>query len=376
MKVPNSLPGSARIQDLRVVSERAFLRGWSRAALRFLRRHSTLPTIHPPGPATARWSYVRWPATSPGCTPPGEQQAPNERDALPYPGRLPAAPGRPYSPPFSSQDQQPEGSILMSATEGLFETDVFVDGEEGFDEYGVPSIVTSRKGTLLAFCESAWRENRKTPQERYTSHIVLKRSFDNGRTWGGLQLLAESPRGKQITNPCAVVDRVSGAIWLTYNHQEREKVRDGVFANDNQVKAIHSDYHDDGATWSPPRDITEQVRRPAGGSTPAVRGRESRSSGSRTRGASSSPATTARGSSLSSTTSSTAASTTPSTPTSSTATTAARPGRSAAACPPTPTSATWSSSRTARCSSTCGSTPGRSAAAWRTAATAATPGRR
>ena len=153
----------------------------------------------------------------------------------------------------------------MSTADGLFETDVFIDGEEGFDEYGVPSIVTSRKGTLLAFCESAWRENRKTPQERYTSHIVLKRSFDNGRTWGGLQLLAESPRGKQITNPCAVVDRVSGAVWLTYNDQEREKVRDGVFANDNQVKAIHSDYHDDGATWSPPRDITEQVRRPGWG---------------------------------------------------------------------------------------------------------------
>ena len=70
----------------------------------------------------------------------------------------------------------------MSAADGLFETDVFVDGEEGFDEYGVPSMVTSRKGTLMAFCESAWRENRKTPQERYTSHIVLKRSFDNGRT--------------------------------------------------------------------------------------------------------------------------------------------------------------------------------------------------
>ena len=148
----------------------------------------------------------------------------------------------------------------MSETAGLFETDVFTDGEEGFDEYAVPAIITSKKGTLLAFSESAWRENRKTPQERYTSHVVLKRSFDNGRTWGDVQLLAESPRGKQIGNPCAVVDQISGAIWLTYIHSEREKVRDGVFANDDKVKVIYSDYHDDGTTWSEPRDITDEVK--------------------------------------------------------------------------------------------------------------------
>ena len=75
-----------------------------------------------------------------------------------------------------------------------------------------------------------------------------------------MQLLAEAPRGRQICNPCAVVDDVSGTIWLTYIHQQREKVRDGIFANDNLVKVIHSDYHDDGGTWSEPRDITDQVK--------------------------------------------------------------------------------------------------------------------
>ena len=38
---------------------------------------------------------------------------------------------------------------------GLFEIDVFVDGEEGFDEYDIPAMVTKWKGILLGFCESA-----------------------------------------------------------------------------------------------------------------------------------------------------------------------------------------------------------------------------
>ena len=141
-----------------------------------------------------------------------------------------------------------------------FETDVFTNGEEGFDEYGIPAIVTSKKGTLLGFCQSAWRENPKTPQERYTEHIVLKRSFDSGRTWGELQVLAESERGRQFRNPCAVVDQVTGTIWLTYVYQNRVKQETAVFRNEDGVRVISSDYDSDGDSWSEPRDITTDVK--------------------------------------------------------------------------------------------------------------------
>ena len=51
------------------------------------------------------------------------------------------------------------------------------------DEYAVPAIVTSKKGTLLAFSESAWRENRKTPQERYTQAIGILPPNASGISW-------------------------------------------------------------------------------------------------------------------------------------------------------------------------------------------------
>tara|TARA_B100000686_G_C16693547_1_gene919148 strand:- start:4 stop:1134 length:1131 start_codon:yes stop_codon:yes gene_type:complete len=145
-------------------------------------------------------------------------------------------------------------------SEGLSHVSVFVDGEDGYDEYSVPAIITSKKGTLLAFTEAAWRENRKTPQERYTAHLALKRSFDNGRTWGELQVLAECERGRQKRNPCAVVDQISGTIWLTYVIQDARKLETGLNLSNDNVAVINSDYHSDGTTWSEERIITDQVK--------------------------------------------------------------------------------------------------------------------
>ena len=149
---------------------------------------------------------------------------------------------------------------MQSHAGGLTQVDVFVDGEGGYDEYGVPAIVTSKKGTLLAFTEAAWREHRKTPEERYTAHIALKRSFDNGRTWGELQVLAECDRGRQKRNPCALVDQISGTIWLTFVIQNARKLETGINLSNDDVAIINSDYHSDGATWSQERDITDDVK--------------------------------------------------------------------------------------------------------------------
>ena len=80
--------------------------------------------------------------------------------------------------------------------------------------------------------------------------LVVKRSSDVGKTWGPLQLLYEEGGDARITigNPCPVIDRDSGTIWLPFTR------------NNTAVLVTHST--DDGKTWSNPVNITDAVKKP------------------------------------------------------------------------------------------------------------------
>ncbi len=122
---------------------------------------------------------------------------------------------------------------------------VFVSGRDGYHTYRIPAIVVTKKGTLLAFCEG-----RKTSRRDHGDiDLVLKRSFDGGRTWQPMQLVHEEGGTAKITigNPAPVVDRSTGTIWLP-------------FCRDNDRVFVTSST-DDGATWSVPREITNDVKR-------------------------------------------------------------------------------------------------------------------
>jgi len=135
--------------------------------------------------------------------------------------------------------------VLASAAYGgdLFSTDVFVGGFEGYPVYRIPAMVTSNTGTILAFCEG-----RKTGIfDHGNIDLVLKRSFDHGRTWGPLQVI-ESKGFQTWGNPAPVVDRSTGRIWLPF------------CLNNNRVFVTYSD--DEGASWAERREITQDVKLP------------------------------------------------------------------------------------------------------------------
>ena len=156
------------------------------------------------------------------------------------------------------------------------QTDVFVAGQDGVFEYRIPGLVTSNQGTLLAFCDARMRKAGDPPN---TIHLVLKRSFDAGKTWGPLMTLAENGDGA-VADSCGVVDRQTGTIWIfsvycpagvgSYN------AAPGLSGATFLYKAVKSD--DDGATWSKPIDVTAMVKKPewSAGSTGIGRGMQLR----------------------------------------------------------------------------------------------------
>jgi len=124
-----------------------------------------------------------------------------------------------------------------------FRVDVFTSGADGYHTYRIPSLIVSRQGTLLAFCEG-----RKTGRGDHGDiDLVVKRSADNGLTWSRLETVYEQGGTTKVTigNPCPVIDDSTGTIWMP-------------FCRDNKQVLITKST-DDGITWSKPINITSHV---------------------------------------------------------------------------------------------------------------------
>ena len=93
----------------------------------------------------------------------------------------------------------------------LSQTDIFKAGEDGYHTYRIPALVVSTQGTLLAFCEA----RRNSAADDGDIDLALKRSFDNGATWEEMQIIWQDGENT-IGNPCPVVDRDTGTIWLPF----------------------------------------------------------------------------------------------------------------------------------------------------------------
>jgi sialidase-1 len=156
--------------------------------------------------------------------------------------------------------------ILCSVLPGLAQDDgalaqveVFRSGVDGYHTYRIPALITTQRGTLLAFCEG----RRGSSSDSGDIDLLLKRSFDNGKTWAAVQVIADFG-GDTIGNPAPVVERMTGVVLLLLTRNpgkvtEREIV-DGIGEGTRTVWITRS--RDDGATWSPPEEITAAVKRP------------------------------------------------------------------------------------------------------------------
>lgn len=152
--------------------------------------------------------------------------------------------------------------IVISAIipTGNAQTTVFKNGDDGFLCYRIPAVVKAPNGDLLAFCEA----RKNNCGDHGDVRIVLKRSSDNGTTWGKLEIVAENAND-QAGNPAPVFDLMdkkhkNGRLFLFYNTgtASEQEVRQG--------KAIREVWYktslDNGKTWSERVNITPSVSKP------------------------------------------------------------------------------------------------------------------
>jgi sialidase-1 len=137
------------------------------------------------------------------------------------------------------------------------EAPLFVSGQQGYHTFRIPALAVTNEGTLLAFCEGRVHDSHDSGEIR----LIVRRSFDGGRTWGPLQVVADAGRDT-AGNPAPVVDQSTGVVWLPFT-QNLAEGPEALIVEGKAPRTVwltHSD--DDGGTWADPIEITQDVKLP------------------------------------------------------------------------------------------------------------------
>ena len=140
-------------------------------------------------------------------------------------------------------------------------------GDDEVAVHRIPGLATTPKGTLIAVYDLRWDGWGDLPGN---IDVGLSRSTDGGRHWQPMQVvmdMGQDPEWRHdgVGDPALVIDRQTGRIFVmaTWSHGERSWRGSGPGLAPEQTgqwMMVHSD--DEGVTWSKPRNLTRQLKRP------------------------------------------------------------------------------------------------------------------
>jgi sialidase-1 len=135
---------------------------------------------------------------------------------------------------------------------------LFSSGQDGYHTYRIPALAVTGKGTVLAFCEG----RKHSGDDSGDIDLLRKRSTDGGSHWSEPQVIWHDA-GNTCGNPCAVVDRDTGTVWLlvTWNRGEDHESEIIARTSRDTRRVFVLGSFDDGQTWRAPREITAQVKK-------------------------------------------------------------------------------------------------------------------
>ncbi|WP_329268828.1 sialidase family protein [Streptomyces sp. NBC_01451] len=150
----------------------------------------------------------------------------------------------------------PAGAGQATET-AVFEQQVLFRASQdpGYACYRIPAIVRTLKGTLLAFAEG----RKDNCGDAGDIDIVVKRSTDDGLTWGPVQVVDDGGVDTH-GNPAPIVDRETGRILLAESWNTGHGGGNCPVPCDRTPHLQYSD--DDGLTWSEPRDLSAEIMPP------------------------------------------------------------------------------------------------------------------
>ena len=133
--------------------------------------------------------------------------------------------------------------------------DLFNTGmTKGVSCYRIPALITAPNGDLLAAIDERVPSCGDLKWSK-DINIIMKRSFDSGKTWTPIETVIDFPEGKSASDPSMIVDNYTGEIFLFYNYMDLNTEKDIYYLH--VMRSL-----DNGKTWSKPEDITSQITKP------------------------------------------------------------------------------------------------------------------
>lgn len=145
--------------------------------------------------------------------------------------------------------------------------ELFSAGYSNVKEYRIPSLICTPNETLIALVDARVEKRGDIPNN---VDLAIRRSTDNGETWGDVQIIADygKPEGYNISwgaaDAAMVYDTQTSTLWCLYTLGQGVGIRQSQPGFDGHTCQIHVIYSkDDGATWSESIDITKQSKIPS-----------------------------------------------------------------------------------------------------------------
>jgi sialidase-1 len=140
-------------------------------------------------------------------------------------------------------------------------------GDGGSKAYRIPGLATTKAGSLIAVYDVRYRGGGDLPGD---IDVGMSRSTDGGKSWEEMKVIMDmgsDPKWRYdgVGDPAVLVDEKTGRIWVVavWSHGNRGWHGSGkglMPEETGQLMMVWSD--DDGVSWSTPRNLTQEVKKP------------------------------------------------------------------------------------------------------------------
>lgn len=166
---------------------------------------------------------------------------------------------RPWRATLRVHDFHATGDLRERSVINLPQINLFESGTKGYHTYRIPALITTTRGTILAFAEG----RVKNSGDSGDIDLLVRRSTDGGRTWSEQQVVWDDGPNT-CGNPCPVVDSRTGTIYLLMTHNLGVDHEGHIIEKTSRgTRTVWlSRSTDDGVTWSTPVGITQTTKDP------------------------------------------------------------------------------------------------------------------